>query len=136
MVGKVWYGLKLKDGGGTDDLDRNGHEGFRHLIPYSQKLHTVPMGKAVIVRHQRGLVEIVRKYRYRITTAGITPRPTMLGRRGTASDGAEGARRAEARPARQRAMRPSKGAVSLPPHVGRNRVPLSGIGRVKNFFRN
>ena len=35
MVGKVWYGLKLKDGGGTDDLDRNGHEGFRHLIPYS-----------------------------------------------------------------------------------------------------
>ena len=41
------------------------------------------MGKAVIVRHQRGLVEIVRKYRYRITTAGITPRPTMLGRRGT-----------------------------------------------------
>jgi len=30
MVGKVWYGLKLKDGGGTDDLDRNGHDGFRH----------------------------------------------------------------------------------------------------------
>jgi hypothetical protein len=29
-------------------------------------------------------------------------------------------------------MRPSKGAVSLPPHVGRNRVPLSGIGRVRN----
>jgi hypothetical protein len=30
MVGKVWCGLKLKDGGGTDDLDRNGHDGFRH----------------------------------------------------------------------------------------------------------
>ena len=30
MVGKVWYGLKLKDGGGTDDLDRNGQDGFRH----------------------------------------------------------------------------------------------------------
>jgi hypothetical protein len=30
MVGKVWYGLKLKDGDGTDDLDRNGYDGFRH----------------------------------------------------------------------------------------------------------
>ena len=30
MVGKVWDGLRLKDGGGTDDLDRNGHDGFRH----------------------------------------------------------------------------------------------------------
>jgi hypothetical protein len=28
--GVVWYGLKLKDGGGTDDLGRNGHDGFRH----------------------------------------------------------------------------------------------------------
>ena len=35
MVGKVWYGLKLKDGGGTDDLDRNGHDGVSALVPYS-----------------------------------------------------------------------------------------------------